>query len=145
MKELNKIINKLDWKFIQEIYTQNNIIWDTFEDKIERIPKINDIKNELKHILEYMILNNTNYMMFDIFLIIYNNNIHSESNGDLIISIVKDIIHIQNINKLVDDITNNSTEDKINNLEAQKTYFINHEDYERAGFINKEIKKLKNE
>ena len=71
MKDLKKIINKLDWKLIQEVYTKNNIIWDTFDNEDDRVPKASEIKEELYNIILFMVENSTPYMMFDIFLIIF--------------------------------------------------------------------------
>jgi len=125
---INSIIHSIDWRKIKTYHKKLNITWEFEVDKqiVERVPTVNELKDDLKKILEHMCSENLNYISYGNWVIFWENK-ESSKTGD-----------IRVIFRLADFIFESS--DSHERLQSALSQALENEDYESASKIRDELK-----
>lgn len=146
---LKLAFKKIDWDFVLDLYHKKNILWE-FNGKIidYRIPNKKELKEELENTIKYIIDNGINYIIFDVFVIIYDEG-DTESPDNLIISLLYDTVSIFGVNNLngnnEDVINKQNTKTNLSELKLKLEELVQKEFYEEAKKIKDIINELEKE
>lgn len=128
---INSIIHSIDWRKIKSFHKKLNITWEFEVDKeiVERVPSVNELKDDLRKILEHMYLEGLNYISYGNWVIFWENK-DSGKIGDLRV-----------IFRLADfAFESTNTQERLQTALSQA---LENEDYESAAKLRDEINKEK--
>jgi hypothetical protein len=144
---INAVIVELDWDSIMSIYHKKNIISETTKE----VPTKDEIQKELKNILFYVIDNDIEYYMFDIFMIVYVNKDLSQTDNlivsliydTLTVSGIKNIEHLENRKDIIS--TLDLEKETLKDLQEQLKKYIKEENYPKAHDLWQQINSIKSQ
>lgn len=143
-KLLDSLLNKLDWNFITEIYNNRMIMWEHSKSD-SKIPTKDEIYNELKGVLHYIIEDDVPHYFLDIFLIIYTNEDEIDEDN-LVISLLHDTVLLKGIKRVNSDnicVIESESDLILNDMSIEYDNLVNERRYEEAMELNKTIELLK--
>lgn len=128
---INSIIHSIDWRKIKTYHKKLNITWEFEVDKeiVEKIPTVNELKDDLRKILEHMCVEDLTYISYGNWIVFWENK-ESTKVGD-----------IRLIFRLADFIFESSQPKE--RLQSALSQALENEDYESAAKLRDEINKEK--
>ena len=129
---ISNVIYSIDWRKIKTFHTRLGIRWvyETKSGDVERIPTVSELREDLRQILNHMVLENINYISYGNWVIFWDKE-DDKTVGD-----------VRVIFRLADFVF--ETDDEKERLELALSKAIDDEDYEYAAQIRDKLKKKTN-
>ena len=129
---ISNVIYSIDWRKIKTFHTRLGIRWvyETKSGDVERIPTVSELREDIRQILNHMVLENINYISYGNWVIFWDKE-DDKTVGD-----------VRVIFRLADFVF--ETDDEKERLELALSKAIDDEDYEYAAQIRDKLKKKTN-
>jgi hypothetical protein len=139
-EKIDLLINHMDWDYILEIYNTQKITWN-FQDDTSKIPNKDEISEELRSVVKFMISEDIPYYRFDALLIEYTND-SEDTNDSLVISVLHNSVGVKGLKKAnsLENVMENGL--TIQEMKLEYDDLIKARKYEEAIELNKAMKSL---
>lgn len=137
----NKILDKINWDLILEYHNKLKIYWDVQDEDgttRTRVPKLSDLKSEVKSLLNYMFNNGYETISYGNWIIFRDTDNLDEMGKVRIVFRIVDLTFIDEEDELVFN-----TSFELEYLEEQLESAIIEENYEFAAVLRDRIHKYK--